>query len=70
MPFNHFDSKGQAIMVDVSAKQPTLRTAVARSIVRMQPATLQMVLMVSWPRVMCLVWRVWRVLQLPRRLLT
>jgi cyclic pyranopterin monophosphate synthase len=43
MSFNHFDSKGQAIMVDISAKQPTLRTAVARATVQMQPATLQMV---------------------------
>ena len=43
MSFNHFDSKGQAIMVDISAKQPTLRTAIARSTVRMQTATLQMV---------------------------
>ena len=43
MSFNHFDSKGQAIMVDISAKQPTLRTAIARSIVLMQPATLQLV---------------------------
>jgi cyclic pyranopterin phosphate synthase len=41
--FNHFDSNGQAIMVDISAKQPTLRTATARSTVRMQPATLQLV---------------------------
>src|SRR5512146_3420292 len=40
MTFNHFDSKGQAIMVDVSAKQPTLRTATARAIVRMRPETL------------------------------
>ncbi|MGN0349594.1 MAG: cyclic pyranopterin monophosphate synthase MoaC [Roseburia sp.] len=28
--FNHFDDSGNAIMVDVSLKQPTLRTAVAR----------------------------------------
>ncbi|MGN0308952.1 MAG: cyclic pyranopterin monophosphate synthase MoaC [Lachnospiraceae bacterium] len=28
--FNHFDASGNAIMVDVSLKQPTLRTAVAR----------------------------------------
>ncbi|HEY6839220.1 MAG TPA: cyclic pyranopterin monophosphate synthase MoaC [Geobacteraceae bacterium] len=40
MAFNHFDSKGQAIMVDVSAKQPTLRTATARAVVRMRPETL------------------------------
>ncbi len=43
MSFNHFDSKGQAIMVDISAKQPSLRTAIARSTVKMKPATLQMV---------------------------
>lgn len=43
MQFNHFDHNGQAIMVDISAKQPTLRTAIARSTVRMQPATLQLV---------------------------
>ncbi len=43
MAFNHFDRKGQAIMVDISAKQPTLRTAIARSTVKMQLATLQLV---------------------------
>lgn len=43
MSFNHFDRKGQAIMVDISAKQPTLRTAIARSTVQMQPTTLQLV---------------------------
>ena len=40
MSFNHFDTKGQAIMVDVSAKQPTMRTATARAVVRMRPETL------------------------------
>ncbi len=44
MTFNHFDDQGQAIMVDVSAKTPTLRTAVAASRVRMQPAILQAIL--------------------------
>ena len=29
MNFNHFDERGNAVMVDVSAKQPTLRTAIA-----------------------------------------
>ena len=43
MQFNHFDHNGQAIMVDISAKQPTLRTAIARSTVQMQPATLHLV---------------------------
>ena len=40
---NHFDAAGQAIMVDVSAKQPTRRTAVAEARVRMQEATLELV---------------------------
>ena len=38
--FNHFDDKGQAVMVDVSAKQPTMRTAVATASVRLKPETL------------------------------
>ncbi len=29
MTFSHFDAKGQAVMVDVSGKEPTLRTAIA-----------------------------------------
>ncbi|MFB2977785.1 cyclic pyranopterin monophosphate synthase MoaC [Microseira sp. BLCC-F43] len=36
----HLDSSGEARMVDVSAKQPTLRIAVAAGQVRMLPATL------------------------------
>jgi cyclic pyranopterin monophosphate synthase len=44
MIFNHFDAQGQAVMVDVSAKNPTLRTAVARSLVRMAPKILQAIL--------------------------
>ncbi len=40
MGFNHFDAKGQAIMVDVSGKQPTLRTATAQARVTMRPETL------------------------------
>jgi cyclic pyranopterin phosphate synthase len=35
MNFNHFDESGNAVMVDVSAKQPTLRTAVATADVRL-----------------------------------
>ena len=35
MNFNHFDDSGHAIMVDVSAKQPTLRTAIAAAEVRL-----------------------------------
>lgn len=43
MSFSHFDQEGRAVMVDVSGKQPTLRTAVAEAKVRMQAETLEMV---------------------------
>lgn len=42
--FNHFDAKGQAVMVDVSGKQPTLRTAVATATVRLKPETLKSII--------------------------
>ncbi len=35
MNFNHFDQSGNAVMVDVSHKQPNLRTATAAATVRM-----------------------------------
>ena len=38
MSFNHFDSAGQAIMVDVSLKEPTMRTATASARVILTPA--------------------------------
>ncbi len=44
MSFNHFDEKGQAIMVDVSAKEPTLRTARAAATVNMKAETLAAIL--------------------------
>jgi cyclic pyranopterin monophosphate synthase len=44
MTFNHFDAKGQAIMVDVSGKTPTMRTAVAGAEVLLKPATLAAIL--------------------------
>ena len=40
MNFNHFDERGNAVMVDVSAKQPTLRTAIAEATVHMSPELL------------------------------
>lgn len=40
----HFDSDGQAIMVDVGGKPATRRRAVARGAVVMRPATLQRIL--------------------------
>jgi cyclic pyranopterin phosphate synthase len=44
MTFNHFDARGQAIMVDVSGKDPTLRTAVAEAQVVLRPGTLAAIL--------------------------
>jgi cyclic pyranopterin phosphate synthase len=41
--FTHFDQKGNAAMVDVSAKAVTARTATARAQVVMQPETLAMI---------------------------
>ncbi|MEI8354975.1 MAG: cyclic pyranopterin monophosphate synthase MoaC [Deltaproteobacteria bacterium] len=40
MPFNHFDEQGRAVMVDISAKSPTMRTAVARAKVYLRKETL------------------------------
>ena len=40
MSFNHFDDQGRAIMVDVSAKVPTMRTAIAEAVVTLKPETL------------------------------
>lgn len=44
MTFNHFSERGEAIMVDVSGKTPTLRTAVAESRVILQPALVATIL--------------------------
>lgn len=42
-PLTHFDAQGQAHMVDVSAKEVTHRVARATGHIRMQPATLQLI---------------------------
>ncbi len=42
-PLTHFDAKGDAHMVDVSAKDVTARTATARGMVLMAPETLALV---------------------------
>ena len=42
-PLTHFDAKGEAHMVDVSAKPVTDRLAVARGAVRMAPETLALI---------------------------
>ena len=39
----HFDAAGRARMVDVSAKEVTVREATARAEVRMQPETLRLI---------------------------
>lgn len=41
--FSHFDAEGRALMVDVSEKTETERTATARGSVVMQPATLRLI---------------------------
>lgn len=41
--FTHFDASGNAVMVDVSEKPVTSRTATARGSVVMAPETLQMI---------------------------
>ncbi len=35
----HFDASGNAVMVDVSEKQDTVRTAIAKATIHMSPAT-------------------------------
>jgi cyclic pyranopterin phosphate synthase len=42
-PLSHLDSKGQARMVDVSAKEHTEREARAMAVIRMLPETLQLI---------------------------
>ena len=42
--FNHFDGAGNAIMVDVSPKQPTLRAASARGKIRVSRPVLDAIL--------------------------
>ncbi len=44
MTFNHFDEAGRAVMVDVTGKSPTMRTAVASAKVVMQRDTLEKIL--------------------------
>jgi len=42
-PLTHFDAQGQAQMVDVGAKGETHRVARASGVIRMQPATFELV---------------------------
>jgi cyclic pyranopterin phosphate synthase len=47
---SHIDEKGQARMVDISAKDTTSRMAVASACVRMRPETLAVILTGSAPK--------------------
>jgi cyclic pyranopterin phosphate synthase len=47
---SHLDDKGEARMVDVSAKQVTARTAIAEGFVAMAPATLDLILSGNVPK--------------------
>src|SRR5512139_3353959 len=42
-PLTHFDAQGQAHMVDVGAKEVTHRVARASGVIRMQPATFELI---------------------------
>lgn len=44
MDLTHFNANGRARMVNVGAKQPTERIAIARGCVRLQPETVQLIL--------------------------
>ena len=46
----HLDERGQARMVDVGKKEPSVRTAVARGLVRMRPQTLRALLEGKTPK--------------------
>lgn len=47
---SHLDAQGRAQMVDVGAKAETRREAVARGMISMQPATLQLILSGAAPK--------------------
>ncbi len=41
--FSHIDNKGCSRMVDITDKEPTLRSAVAQGVVSMKPSTFEMI---------------------------
>ncbi len=41
--FTHIDDEGRVRMVDVTGKQPTVRTAVAQGVIQMKPETFAMI---------------------------
>ncbi|MBU1163071.1 MAG: cyclic pyranopterin monophosphate synthase MoaC [Proteobacteria bacterium] len=41
--FSHIDDNGRSRMVDITDKEPTLRSAVAQGVVSMEPSTFEMI---------------------------
>src|SRR5262245_57552495 len=46
----HLDAEGHAHMVDVGAKAPSQREAIARGMIRMRPETLQLIMTGGLPK--------------------
>ena len=49
-PLTHLDAQGHAHMVDVGAKAETEREAVARGVITLQPATIELILSGGMPK--------------------
>lgn len=58
--FNHFDHNGNAVMVDVSDKAVTERTAVASGKIRVNDAVMRRSYREQQRRGMCWGWREWQ----------
>lgn len=58
--FNHFDKNGNAVMVDVSGKEPTYRTAVAQGKILVSEEILQAVLEQKAKKEMYWEWPEWQ----------
>lgn len=61
MELNHFDKNGNAVMVDVSDKPVTHRTAIATGSIQVSPEIMAAVKSGNVKKVMYLVWPVWQV---------
>jgi cyclic pyranopterin monophosphate synthase len=49
-PLTHLDAQGHAHMVDVGAKAETEREAIARGVITLQPATIELILSGGMPK--------------------
>ena len=61
---NHFDQEGNAIMVDVGGKEPTVRTATAEGLIRVSRPVLEAITGRTAAKgdVLCWAWPGWRAL--------